>query len=131
MKHADHKKWVLNEFKDDYLKPAFRNTIIHFSFVESIVMYKAGGSFNNFSIAIKFLLCSSIISKDEFCLLDKMGNNRNTLVHKIIKNHLDQDQIDSRIKVLMTLIKTVYKEVNFIKEYLLNYYSYDTTSIEF
>lgn len=129
MKHAGHKKWVLNEFKSDYLKPAFRNTIIHFSFVESIVMYKAGASFNNFSTAIKFLLCSSVISKDEFCLLDKMGNNRNTLVHKIIKNHLDQDHIDSRIKVLMSLIKRVYKEVGFIKEYLLNYYDFDTDTI--
>jgi len=130
MRHATHKEWVKNEFKNEYLKTSFRNSIIHFSIIESIVISRADKSSTKYSTAIKSLLCNSIISREEFCLLDRMGNNRNKLIHRIIKKHLDQDQIDTSRDELMGLIIKVYKDVIFIKKYLMSCYGIDTIKIK-
>jgi len=130
MKNLNHKEWVLEQFQNRYLKTCYRNSLLHFSIIESFIKSKSSDSFNSYSSSLKFLLCSSIITSNEFCLMDELGKPRNKLVHKVIREKLDQHQIGLIINELMTLCKRAYKEVSFIKGMLANDYGFDVNSIK-
>lgn len=125
MTKRNHKEWVLNELKEDRFKPSYRNCLIHFSIIESLLIDETKKVSNNYSTCIKVLRYASKITYSEFNILNKLGAKRNKLVHRIIREKLEQEDIDNTIKELMSLIKSTYKEVELIKERFKEDYNFD------
>ena len=115
-----HKVWLRDEFQSKYLRKSFRNSVIHFSIIESIILKLSNK--NNFSDALFELFCSDKLSKNEFIHLRSMQTARNKLIHRMISEKWDENKINSNINVLMEQIIKTYKEIKVINAELNNLY---------
>lgn len=127
MAKRNHKEWVLNELKEDRFKASYRNCLIHFSIIESLLIDETKNVSDKYSTCIRVLRYTSKITHNDFSILNKLGKKRNKLVHRIIRDKLDQENIDTTIKELMSLIISTYKEVELIKKRLKEDYNFDVS----
>lgn len=123
-RNFNHKDWVKYQFKLTMLKPSYRNILVHFSLIESFLVGTA--SEEKFSNANKILLCTGVISSDEFCLFDLIRKKRNKLVHRIYKRKLKEVEINKSIAQLMDKILEAYKMSNFLNKLLSEKYDIDS-----
>ena len=121
MTSLNHEDWVKEQFKNEYLKSAYRNVFIHFSIIEGILVNES--EMNNFSSANKCLLCSQRIDSSEFCAFDSIRKVRNKLAHNIFKEErLSQKDIDGLRDDLMKKIHHAYRISTFLKTKLFEKY---------
>lgn len=123
-KWLNHNEWVLEQFQDKYLRKRYRNSIIHASIIEGILVSKASeGKRMKFNEAIKFLLCAGNINSSEFCVFNEIRENRNKIIHEIFKYNLTQKGIDKLLDPLMKKIHEAYKTSDFLEKNLFKKYN--------
>src|SRR4030065_875473 len=116
----DHNEWLKLEFQNKYLKPSYRNAIIHASFIEGLVKRESGKKY--FSVANSRLLKSNKITKPEFEIFEDIRKLRNSLLHDIFIQSLDETPINNMIENLMKDIMLAYCISQFLKEKIIKPY---------
>lgn len=121
----DHKEWLKKEFEGKYLRPSYRNVIIHTSFIEGVTRRESGKS--KFELANKRLLEINKITEPEFEIFEKIRILRNSIIHDIFLEELNEETINGKIENLMKKIIAAYCISNFLKENLIKPYGIKLT----
>lgn len=69
-KWLNHNEWVFEQFQQKYLKKSYRNSIIHVSIIEGVLV--SNSEMKSFNTAIGCLLFSQKISPLEFHVFDEI-----------------------------------------------------------
>lgn len=116
----NHKEWIKNQFTRNMMKVNYRNSLIHFSLIESFLRNKAQK--RTFDLANKTLLCCDLITSEEFCIFETIRLSRNEIIHKLFLKPLGENDINKKVKNLMNDILLAYKKSEFLKKNLFGKY---------
>lgn len=124
-KKLSHEKWVECQF-NKYNKSCFRDVVLHTSFIESTIIaeserfhpfpcLKERGQFRTFGYAIELLKTNDDYKDKDFEAINDLREKRNNLIHGIMEEGIDQNEIESRVGKIYEKIKEVYKSDLFNK----------------